>query len=220
MTSIVTLGESVKRTPLIAEVLGESGPIIHLYSGIHGDEPEAVEFLTDFWKMELLRNVLENITILYFPEVNPDGLEAGTRGNANGVDINRNFPSKNWEPDSKEKKNYPGKGPASEPETRGIMSAIDRFAPSAIISIHTWTPQVNFDGPAESLANIISDKNGYTVTGHIGYPTPGSLGAFAGHDRNIQVVTLELPEHTPVSSYWKKNSKALWSAIKYLGKHE
>ena len=219
MASIVALGESIKKAPLIAEVLGESGPIIHLYSGVHGDEPESVEFLTGFWKRELLENVPDNITILYFPEVNPDGLEAGTRVNANGVDINRNFPSKNWEPKSVEKKNYPGKSPASEPETKAIMSAIDRFPPSAIISVHTWIPQVNFDGPAENLAKIIAAKNGYVLTEHIGYPTPGSLGAFAGYYRNIQVITLELPEHTPVSGYWERNSGALWEAIKYLEKH-
>lgn len=216
MASIISLGESVNKTPLIAEVLGQSGPILHLYSGIHGDEPEAVEFLTRFWKMELLKRGLRNLTILYFPEINPDGLESGTRGNANGVDINRNFPSHNWAPTSEEKKNYPGKSPSSEPETKAVMSAIDRFPPSAILTIHTWVPQVNFDGPAEKLAKIIADKNGYVVTEHIGYPTPGSLGAYVGHDRNIPIVTLELPEHTAVAEYWEKNSNALLEAIKYL----
>lgn len=220
MASIISLGTSVKKSPLIAEVLGEVSPVLHLYSGMHGDEPEAVEFLNKFWKAELLNRNLRNLTIIYFPEINPDGLKASTRGNANGVDINRNFPSRNWEPSSKEKKNFPGERVASEPETKAVMSLIDQFPPDAIISFHTWIPQVNFDGPAEKLSKLISEANGYVVTEHIGYPTPGSLGAYAGHDRNIPVVTLELPEHVAVAKYWERNSKALWEVIKYLERHE
>ena len=148
--------------------------------------------------------------------INPDGLKKGTRGNANGVDLNRNFPSSDWSPESPQKKNYPGTHPASEPETRAVMAAIERFSPVAIISIHTWIPQVNFDGPGKQIAECMAEKNGYPITEDIGYPTPGSLGSFVGRDRNIPVITLELPEHVPALASWSENAAALWAAINYL----
>lgn len=220
MSSNINVGKSVMGIPLKVEILGSSARKLHIYSGIHGDEPEGVDFLTKFWSEELLRAPLKALTILCFKEVNPDGLKALTRVNANGVDLNRNFPSNNWVSISENKKNFPGLKPGSEPETKSILSLIDSHPPIAIISIHTWIPQVNFDGPAKLIAEKMSEVNGYPLTEHIGYPTPGSLGAYAGHDKKIPVITLELPEHRNISESWEKNSAALWAAIKFLERYE
>jgi murein tripeptide amidase MpaA len=68
-------------------------------------------------------------------EANPDGLLTGRRTNANGVDVNRNFPARNWR-----RFKHPlfdnGPSPASEPETRAILAAIEEMRPGRIVSIH------------------------------------------------------------------------------------
>jgi protein MpaA len=57
---------------------------------------------------------------------------------------------------------------------------------------------VNYDGPAETLAQKISDIIKYPVEASIGYPTPGSFGTYAGVERQIPTITLELDEICPV----------------------
>ena len=56
--------------------------------------------------------------------------------------------------------------------------------------------------------------NGYPVTATMGYPTPGSLGSWAGIDRQIPIVTLELPREQPGHEAWVTNREALLAAIR------
>jgi murein peptide amidase A len=76
-----------------------------------------------------------------------------------------------------------------------------------------WQPCNNFDGPAVALAGSMSEHNGYPVRASIGYPTPGSLGSYAGADRQIPTITLELPANHPTARSWNNNREALLAAI-------
>ena len=71
----------------------------------------------------------------------------------------------------------------------------------------------NFDGPAEELAQTMSRHNEYSVLKSIGYPTPGSFGSWAGIDRQIPTITLELPSDASGPIAWQENREALLSAI-------
>lgn len=185
------------------ELIGQNsnkGKIL-IIGAIHGDEPQG-EFL--------IENFLEgfpdfNEKFLFIPCLNPDGYDLETRTNANSVDINRNFPTKNWEKtstlDTSGNKNryWGGEKPASEIETEFVINTVEKYSPSLIITLHTPFKVVNYDGDAKEISQKIADIFGYKVEESIGYPTPGSFGTWAGIEKNIPIITLEMDEEIPVA---------------------
>lgn len=148
---------------------------------------------------------------LFIPCLNPDGLQLNRRTNANNVDINRNFPTKNWgknEGDNAtcddETTNYfGGKSAGGEIETRFLIDTINKYFPSLVMTIHAPYKVVNYDGPAKDVAKKISDIIKYPVEASIGYPTPGSFGTWAGVERDIPTITLEVDEKIQVQQLVK-----------------
>lgn len=149
--------------------------------------------------------------ILFIPCLNPDGMQNNTRTNSNNVDINRNFPTQNWgknEGDNAtcddETTNYfGGKSAGNEIETRFLIETIENYSPSLVMTLHAPYKIVNYDGPAQKEAEAISKIINYPVEASIGYPTPGSFGTWAGVERNIPTITLELDEEIPVQQLVK-----------------
>lgn len=166
---------------------------------VHGDEPQGEDLIN--------RYLADNKSgMLFIPSLNPDGKQLGRRTNSNGVDINRNFPTKNWE--LTEKDNYfGGETPASEIETRFLAEIIEEYKPRLILTLHTPYKIVNYDGPAKEVSEKISEIIGYPVEESIGYPTPGSFGTYAGVERNIPTITLEMDEEEAIDSLYPKVKK-------------
>jgi len=167
----------------------------------HGEEPQGEYLINRFLKTDL-SNIKNKLYII--PCLNPDGKNKNQRQNSNGVDLNRNFPTKNWKLTDK-KEYFGGNTPASEIETGFMIDVIEKYHFDAILSIHAPFKVVNYDGPAKELAEKISAITGYPVQGDIGYPTPGSFGNYAGVERNIPVITLELPEDETNEHLWSVN---------------
>lgn len=213
---VVDLGRSAEGRPLTLYVFGSTGPATLVMGGVHGSEPtgaEVAERLAQFLRTHPDSRRGRVVGVL--PRANPDGLARNTRGNANGVDVNRNFPAKNWRKSPKGD-SHGGPEPASESETRAIIQAVEMLRPAAIVSIHsisTNDPCNNYDGPAEALANRMAKENGYPVKASIGYPTPGSFGTWAGVERRIPVITLEFPRNLAGPVCWERNRTALLTAI-------
>ena len=149
--------------------------------------------------------------LLFIPCLNPDGMQLGQRTNANGVDLNRNFPTKNWGEnlgnnatcDDEKSAYYGGISAGSEIETKFLINIIQEFNPKTILTLHAPYKVVNYDGPAKELAEKISTIINYPVEASIGYPTPGSFGTYAGVERQISTITLELDEICPVQDLIK-----------------
>ena len=59
--------------------------------------------------------------------------------------------------------------------------------------------------------------NRYPVKASMGYPTPGSFGSWAGIDRGIPTVTLELPRDLSNAWVWRENAPALMTFIRMGG---
>ena len=158
---------------------------------VHGDEPQGEYLINEYLKGN------KDSRLAFIPVLNPDGKELGVRVNANGVDLNRNFPTQNWE---KTERNefFGGNSSASEVETKFLINLVEELKPKLILTLHAPFKVVNFDGPAKSIALMISDIIKYPVEENIGYPTPGSFGTWAGVEKRIPTITLELDEEIPV----------------------
>lgn len=162
---------------------------------VHGDEPQGEDLINKYLTEHLKENVL------FIPALNPDGKQLKTRTNSNKVDLNRNFPTKNWELTQKD--NYfGGEKPASEKETQFLINVIEKYQPKSIITLHTPYKIVNYDGPAKELAEKISKIINYPIEESIGYPTPGSFGTYVGIERNIPTITLEMDEEETIENLY------------------
>jgi len=176
-----------------------------LFIGVfHGDEPQGEVLIKRF--MEQLDETKLLNKLLFIPCLNPDGKDLNTRQNANKVDLNRNFPTKNWviaqNPDY-----FGGDKPKSEIETGFMVEVLKEYNPDFILSFHAPFEIVNFDGPAHIEAEKISELCGYPAQSDIGYPTPGSFGTYAGIERNIPTITLELSETETMEQLWQRTEK-------------
>ena len=172
---------------------------------IHGDEPQGKGLITNY-----LKKVKES-RLGFIPVLNPDGLAQNTRTNANNVDLNRNFPATTWEYTNKNEY-WGGEKPASEVETRFLINIIEEFKPKLILTLHAPYKVVNYDGNALVYAKEISKLTGYPVSSDIGYPTPGSFGTYAGIEKNIPVITLELDEGCSITEL----EPSIFKVFKYL----
>jgi hypothetical protein len=170
---------------------------ILLIGGIHGDELSSVSILFR-WLPFLTEAKAQSRHWRIIPLANPDGLFArpSTRLNAHGVDLNRNFATPDWEADAQtywkrrtgsDPRRYPGKSPASEPETRWLADEIARFAPNAIVSVHAPYGVLDYDGHVHEPKRF-----GHLLLNRLGV-YPGSLGNFGGLHKQIPVITIELP---------------------------
>jgi len=169
---------------------GESAKNILVIGVFHGDEPQG-KFLIENY---LAHN---ESPLLFIPCLNPDGLAANVRTNSNGVDLNRNFPTQNWEL-TERNEFFGGEKAGSEIETKFLVNIIEKYKPELILTLHAPFKVVNYDGDARGICEKISKIINYPVEASIGYPTPGSFGTYAGIERKIPTITLELDELCPV----------------------
>ena len=233
-------GFSVQQRPLVYFEVGDpkSEKVTLIQCAIHGDEVPAIAMCMNLiHEIEgKLREIPPETRIIIQPVLNPDGLFARKpqRQNASGVDINRNFPTSDWaskalesweKKDRKSDRKFPGTAPNSEPETQALVRFIEKFKPQKIISIHTPLGFLDLDSHgstdkqrrAKYLAVNMSKNSGNYRFIRFGF-YPGSLGNFAGKQKEIPVYTLELPEgvsRPTVDNYWKKFRVALWRAIDF-----
>jgi hypothetical protein len=224
MELTTTNGRSVKNAPILLKEyppLEKRAPLgkVLLIGGIHGDEYSSVSIV--FKWMRILK---EHHTGLFHwhivPLLNPDGLlrKKSQRMNENNVDLNRNFPMADWEntalkywSDKTESnpRRYPGKAPLSEPESSWLVDYINDFNPDIIVAVHAPHGIVDYDGPRNGPYKL-----GRLYLNLLG-TYPGSLGNYAGIQRQIPVVTIELPyagimpTSSEISSIWRDMVKWL-----------
>lgn len=192
-----TFGCSVGNIPLKIYEPETGSASILLLGAMHGDENLGSILLS-----ECLRKLqAEELKAAVILSVNPDGILAGTRGNANGVDLNRNYPTANWQADPVFYRNRPdepqnialrpGAEPASEPETQALIKLIHNLTPRLIVSFHGFLACVD-DPLALDISKDIADRTNMELVADVGYETPGSFGSWCS-EQHIPIITYELP---------------------------
>lgn len=165
---------------------------------MHGDELSSASLALHWIKLAQAEQKQSQTHWLFIPALNPDGLlsRPARRVNANGVDLNRNFPTPDWEKETavywdqrvrKDPRRWPGKSSLSEPESQYLYEEIKRFRPHLIVSIHAPYGVLDFDGPVRAPIRL-----GHLRLNQVGI-FPGSLGNFGGVQNGMPVVTVELP---------------------------
>ena len=171
---------------------------ILVFSLIHGDETGA-GVVGRYW-MQRLEEISPRNSWRVVPILNPDGLKYKTRTNANKIDLNRNFPTKDWDQlahinwqksTQSNPRRFPGSNAGSEPEVRCALKQIDTFKPDFVVSIHTPLNVLDYDGPKVNPPSY--DYLPWKSLGHF----PGSLGRYLWFERRTPVLTTELKPSLP-----------------------
>jgi protein MpaA len=125
-------GRSVEGRPLKAVRVGDplAARRVLIVGSVHGDEPGGRRVT----RALLGRRPPAGVQWWIVRDLNPDGAIRGTRTNAHGVDLNRNFPHR-WR-SAPRGRYWPGRRAASEPETRWAMRLVRRIRPHATVWLH------------------------------------------------------------------------------------
>lgn len=192
-----TGARSVQGRPLLMRDIQAQAPKLRVLvvGAMHGDEFSSASVALHWLK--LAQAAPGSTQWRFIPVLNPDGLlsRPARRMNANGVDLNRNFPTPNWQRETKtywekltrkDPRRWPGKAPLSEPESKFLFDQMTSFKPDVIVSIHAPYGVLDFDGPVTPPAKL-----GRLYLDQVGV-FPGSLGNFGGIQQAMPVVTVEL----------------------------
>jgi len=190
----VLVGRSVQGRAIVAHVLGLASAKrrVLLVGCIHGNECAGRAILA----AREHRPVPAGVQLWLVPSMNPDGEAADTRQNADGVDLNRNFPYQ-WQPGGGPTY-YAGPRPSSEPETRAAMRLIRRVKPAVTIWYHQHEDLVDMAGGDRGVARRYAQLSGLRAAC---LPfLPGTASAWSNHSfAGTTSFVVELPVG-PVSS--------------------
>jgi protein MpaA len=128
----IVFGHSVQGRPLRALELGDraSHHRVLVVGCIHGNECAGIPLV---WRLARSRPTFD---LWLVPNLNPDGYAARTRQNADGVDLNRNFPSQWQRIGRRGSLQWSGPQPLSEPESRAMRTLLLRLRPAVTIWFH------------------------------------------------------------------------------------
>ena len=173
----VPVGHSARGRPIRALRVGSArAPRRVLVVGaIHGSEQAGRAVVRRLRSARAPRGV----QLWLIDDLNPDGSAAGTRQNARGVDLNRNFPF-GWRAMGVPFDTfYPGPAPLSEPESRATAVLVRRLRPRVTIYYHQMLRLVDRSGGDRVLERLYSQRSGLPLRRVP--PLPGTATSWQNH---------------------------------------
>ncbi|XP_044956926.1 carboxypeptidase SOL1 isoform X1 [Hordeum vulgare subsp. vulgare] len=251
-----SIGKSVNGSPLWAIEISdkpgqrEAEPAFKFIGNVHGDEPVGREVLMQlaYWlcdnylKDPLAALIVENTHLHILPSMNPDGFALRRRGNANNVDLNRDFPDQFF-PNNDDIKHR-------QPETRAIMNWIKQEHFTASASLHGGALVANYpwDGSRDTrkqyygcpddktfryMASLYSQSHynmslskefeGGITNGALWYPIYGGMqdwnyihgGCF---ELTLEISDVKWPKASELLVIWKQNKMSMLNLVASLVK--
>jgi len=230
-TRASVIGTSQNGVPLTLYALGGGPRRVLIIGGQHG-APEANT-------VELVNGLLEyfdanpqelppGVELDILPVANPDGLSAGSRQFADGVDPDRNWGGNDWRTDAFDsnavfRQGLGGPEPFSEPETQALANWVLANRPDLLVNYHSAGGFMfgGRDGLAGQLSSTYADVSGYSwpqpgVNGQrspLPYSASGSMNVWL-RETGIAAILVELS--TPRSVEIERNLAALKAVLGVL----
>lgn len=206
--TVFSIGQSCEKREIYCISIGNGEKYAVFAAAFHSLEyltaPALIRFAEKFTNMPQYH---KKCTALFIPMINPDGIEIVLHGidpkssfhkniisnigiinytnvwqsNVHGVDINHNFDA-NWQSicDKCSPTKFGGKYPFSEPETRALISILERTQPELFIAFHSQGKEIYYD--FNGMENSSSKENAEYVAKRCGYSaeTPSGTASFGG----------------------------------------
>ncbi len=187
------IGSSVRGKAIEATTIGTGPRRIYIIAGMQGDEPEGSRIAHQLPEAIAGVSGLGDATVRIVRDMNPDGTAAHTRTNTRGVDLARNWPSKDYRKDPKS-----GTRPGSELETSAVYDDLMKFKPDVVLALHASArgSEVTFEGPALAAGRAFVGAARQQDPKFRLVPTarttlPGSLESLVGRDWNKPALVVE-----------------------------
>ncbi|XP_038994470.1 carboxypeptidase SOL1-like isoform X1 [Hibiscus syriacus] len=256
ISRVYSIGKSVQGFPLLViEISDKPGkeepePAFKFVGNVHGDEPVGRELLIllanwicdNYMRDPLVNLIVDKVHLHILPSMNPDGFSLKRRGNANDIDLNRDFPDQffPWNNDED----------ARQPETKAIMSWLREIHFTASASLHGGALVANYpwdgsldkrkhyyacpdDGTFRFLASIYSKSHynmslskefeGGITNGAAWYPVYGGMqdwnyiygGCF---ELTLEITDNKWPNAMELPTIWEYNKMSMLNLIASLVK--
>jgi len=221
-----TIGQSVQGRPITATTIG-NGPLAVAFVGdTHGGPERETDLLVQMaitYYREHPAEIPSAVTAYFIPTLNPDGLAAGTRFNADAVDLNRNWQTRDWDTNAGEPngldKGAGGPRPFSEPESRAMRDFLVTHHVAASIFYHLPWGGVYSEPNSVPFAQAVAQASGYPF--HLpGKDTPYAMTGTAHRwaDEHGQL-SLLLELHGSASIEWDTNHSGMNATMRYVVIH-
>lgn len=219
----MTIGTSIQGRPITATRIG-GGPLAIAFVGDTHGAPEIatdtlIETAISYYQAHP-NEVPAGETAYFIPTLNPDGLADGSRLNADGIDINRNWGAADWSSAAYEPSGLVqgagGAQPFSEPETRAMRDFLLTHHVVASIFYHLPWGGLYSEPHSVAFAQALGLASGYPVHApgqDTPYPLTGTAHGWADANGELSVL-LELRSAAGIE--WQANYRAMTAAMRFV----